>query len=172
MLFFCRHFSHQTLIQNQSGGYPLWCAVLQLTSVPLYILTINAWFSGSATGSSFQWFMYIYNAYLLHSLYWREEDQHSSIETLLSHAVWSPTKSTTTTATCLSVIMSLYCYHQARTLWFYSSEFLQNQLIMTLVLFYVLVEYITVVNQMLLMISGDIEPNPGPGEFLYCTNSP
>ena len=39
-------------------------------------------------------------------------------------------------------------------------------------LFYVLVEYTTLVKEMLLMISGDIEPNPGPGEYLGFTVSP
>ena len=38
-------------------------------------------------------------------------------------------------------------------------------------LFYVLTEYGGLVNQMLLMISGDVESNPGPGEFLYHTIS-
>ena len=33
-------------------------------------------------------------------------------------------------------------------------------------LFRILMECITLVNEMLLMISGDIEPNPGPGEYL------
>ena len=33
-------------------------------------------------------------------------------------------------------------------------------------------EYIAMVNEMLLMMSGDIESNPGPSEYLYRSISP
>jgi len=36
------------------------------------------------------------------------------------------------------------------------------------VFFYVLMEYIALVNEMLLMMSGDIESNPGPSEYFDC----
>ena len=56
----------------------------------------------------------------------------------------------------------LCCCHQAKTIWFYCSD----KVNLRSVLFHILMEYITLVNEMLLMISGDIEPNPGPGEYL------
>jgi len=40
------------------------------------------------------------------------------------------------------------------------------------VMFYTLREWSALVNEMLLMMAGDIESNPGPGEYLYCTISP
>ena len=60
------------------------------------------------------------------------------------------------------------CFHQARAVWCYCSHKLYlYQLILRSVLFYALTEYGALVNQMLLMISGDVESNPGPGECLY-----
>jgi len=35
------------------------------------------------------------------------------------------------------------------------------------VFLYALMEHIAMVNEMLLMMSGDIEPNPGPSEYFY-----
>ena len=61
--------------------------------------------------------------------------------------------------------MLLCCCHQARTIWFYCTDIVY-QLDLKSVLFRILMECITLVNEMLLMISGDIEPNPGPGEYL------
>ena len=36
------------------------------------------------------------------------------------------------------------------------------------VLFYTLMEYGALVKEMLLMMSGDVESNPGPSEYLQC----
>ena len=68
--------------------------------------------------------------------------------------------------------MLLCCCYQAKTILFYYSDVLQLNL--KLVLFRILMECITLVNEILLMISGDIEPNPGPGEYLSTVtlNSP
>jgi len=59
----------------------------------------------------------------------------------------------------------LCCCHQAKTILFYCSDNVY-QLNLKSVLFHISMEYFTLVNEMLLMISGDIEPNPGPGEYL------
>ena len=63
----------------------------------------------------------------------------------------------------------LHCYHQARTICFHCADKVYRyQLTLKAVVFtIILMECITLVNEMLLMISGDIQPNPGPGECLY-----
>ena len=68
---------------------------------------------------------------------------------------------------CCNVL--LCCCHQARTVWYYCTDKLYRcQLTLRAVVFtIILMEYVTLVNEMLLMISGDIQPNPGPGECLY-----
>ena len=67
----------------------------------------------------------------------------------------------------------LLCFHQVRTIWYYCSDKVYlYQLIMKSVLFYALMEWCALVNEMLLMMSGDIESNPGPGEYVYHTVSP
>ena len=54
---------------------------------------------------------------------------------------------------------------QARAVWRYCSHKLYlYQLILRSAVFYALTEYGGLVNQMLLMISGDVESNPGPSE--------
>ena len=59
----------------------------------------------------------------------------------------------------------ILCSYQARTIWFYCTNKLYlYQLTVKWVLFYTLMEYGALVNEMLLMVSGDIESNPGPGE--------
>ena len=40
------------------------------------------------------------------------------------------------------------------------------------VIFYILRERSALVNEMLLMMAGDVESNPGPGEYVYLTGSP
>jgi len=60
-------------------------------------------------------------------------------------------------------ICILLCFHQATTVCFYCTDKVYcYQLILKSVLFYTLMEYGALVNEMLLMMSGDIESNPGP----------
>ena len=40
------------------------------------------------------------------------------------------------------------------------------------VIIYSLREWSALVNEMLLMMAGDVESNPGPGEYVYHTGSP
>ena len=64
--------------------------------------------------------------------------------------------------------MLLCCCHQARAICFHCADKVYQQLTLKAVVFtIILMECITLVNEMLLMISGDIQPNPGPGECLY-----
>ena len=65
--------------------------------------------------------------------------------------------------------MLLCCCQQARTICFHCADKLYRyQLTLKAVVFtIILMECITLVNEMLLMMSGDIQPNPGPGECLY-----
>ena len=54
-------------------------------------------------------------------------------------------------------------------MWFYCTDKVYHcQRNLKLVFLYALMEYIAMVNEMLLMVSGDIEPNPGPSEYFYC----
>ena len=54
-------------------------------------------------------------------------------------------------------------------MWFYCTDKVYHcQRNLKLVFLYALMEYIAMVNEMLLMMSGDIEPNPGPSEYFYC----
>jgi len=65
----------------------------------------------------------------------------------------------------------LLCFHQTRNVCGYCSDKVYlYQLIMKSVLSYALMEWCPLVNEMLLMLAGDIESNPGPSE--YCTISP
>ena len=65
------------------------------------------------------------------------------------------------------------CFYQARSVWFYCTDKVYcYQLILKSVLFYTLMEYCALVNEILLMMSGDIESNPGPSEYLYRSISP
>ena len=74
---------------------------------------------------------------------------------------------------CYNIICILLCFHQARTIWFYCTDKVYcYQLILKFVFFYTLMETGALVNEMLLMMSGDIESNPGPREYLYCSISP
>ena len=64
-----------------------------------------------------------------------------------------------------AIIMYTPCFHQVRTLWCYCTDKVYRyQLTLKSVLFSTLMEYIAMVNEMLLMMSGDIESNPGPSE--------
>ena len=59
----------------------------------------------------------------------------------------------------------LWFPHQARSILFYCTDIVCHyQLILKSVLFCTLMEYGALVNEMLLMMSGDIESNPGPSE--------
>jgi len=65
-------------------------------------------------------------------------------------------------------IRILLCFHQTRTIWCYCSDKVYlYQLMVKSGVFYTLMEWCAVVNKMLLMLSGDIESNPGPGEYVY-----
>ena len=56
--------------------------------------------------------------------------------------------------------------HQARSVWFYcTNKVYRYKLILKSVLFYTLMEYGALLNEILLMMSGDIESNPGPSEY-------
>ena len=70
--------------------------------------------------------------------------------------------------------MLLCCCQQARTICFHCADKVYRyQLTLKAVVFtIILMECVTLVNEMLLMISGDIHPNPGPGECLDHTVSP
>ena len=59
-----------------------------------------------------------------------------------------------------------FVFHQARAIWCYCSDKVYlSQLIVKSVLSYTLLEWCALVNEMLLMLSGDIESNPGPREY-------
>jgi len=59
----------------------------------------------------------------------------------------------------------LFLLHQAQTGRSYCTDKVCHyQLILKSEFFYTLMEYIALVNEMLLMMSGDIESNPGPSE--------
>ena len=68
------------------------------------------------------------------------------------------------------IVCALLFFHQARAVWCYCSDKVYlYQLIMKSVIFYSLTEWTALVNEVLLMMAGDVESNPGPGELLYCT---
>jgi len=46
------------------------------------------------------------------------------------------------------------------------------QLDLKSVIFYTLMEWSALVKEMLLIMAGDVESNPGPSEYLCCTTSP
>ena len=61
----------------------------------------------------------------------------------------------------------MYTSLQARAIWYYCANMVYlYQLIIKSVLFYILMECGRLVTEMLLMMSGDIESNPGPSEYL------
>ena len=70
----------------------------------------------------------------------------------------------------------LLCFLQTRTVWCcYSDKIYLYQLIVKSAVFYALMEWCALVNEMLLMMAGDIESNPGPREYcivLVVINSP
>jgi len=74
----------------------------------------------------------------------------------------------------LLILIGILCtYTKVRTVWSYSTDKVYHyQLILKSVFFYTLMEYGALVNEMLLMMSGDVESNPGPCEYLYCTITP
>jgi len=66
-------------------------------------------------------------------------------------------------------IVCTYGNRTTRTVWCYCSDKVYlYQLMVKSVIFYTLREWSTLVNEMLLMVAGDVESNPGPGE-LCCT---
>jgi len=73
---------------------------------------------------------------------------------------------------CYNVYI-LLCFHQARAIWCYCSDKVYLvKLILKSVIFYSLREWCAVVNEMLLIMAGDIESNPGPREYLYHASTP
>ena len=56
--------------------------------------------------------------------------------------------------------------HQTRTVWcYYSDKVYLYQLMVKSVIFYTLRELSAIVNEMLLLMAGDVESNPGPREY-------
>ena len=59
------------------------------------------------------------------------------------------------------------CFHQARAIWCYCSDKVYlYQLMVKSVIFFTLMEWSALVNEMLLMMASDVESNPGPCEYL------
>jgi len=70
-------------------------------------------------------------------------------------------------------VCTLLCFHQTRTVWCYCSDKVYlYQLMVKSVIFYTLREWSALVNEMLRMMAGDVESNPGPREYLCCTITP
>jgi len=82
-----------------------------------------------------------------------------------------PKKSSTSRERWVTYVCTFLCFHQTRTVWCYCSDKVYlYQLMVESVIFYALREWSTLVNEMLLMMAGDVESNPGPGEYpcQYC----
>ena len=73
----------------------------------------------------------------------------------------------------LIYVWILLCFHQARAIRCYCSDNVYlYQLMVKSVIFYTLREWSVLVNEMLLMMAGDVESNPGPGGYVYHTIVP
>ena len=73
----------------------------------------------------------------------------------------------------LIYVCILLCFHQARAVWCYCSDKVYlYQLMVKSVIFYILREWCVLVNEMLLLMAGDVESNPGPGEYVHHTIVP